>query len=39
MTVFHPKTDPDLPTRLKQMLSNSAHAEIALQTEFHTAPD
>ena len=30
MTVFHAKTDPDLLTRLKQMLGSSARANIAV---------
>ena len=30
MTVYHAKTDPDLLTRLKQMLASSARADIAV---------
>ena len=30
MTVYHAKTDPDLLTRLRQMLGSSARADIAV---------
>jgi hypothetical protein len=30
MTVYHANTDPDLLTRLRQMLSGSARADIAV---------
>ena len=30
MTVYHAMTDPDLLTRLRQMLGSSARADIAV---------